>query len=697
MLQGMRKALFAALLRTLGAWLLATLPGAALCQVDLVEAVPKWAFSNSDDGTETSDAIWWEDGFASSHNLLGRDSGGCSYDTGFRFCLEGYDQGDTVTFARLRFASFGSEITSAVNLRIRGVLQESPTTFSQTERPSQKVPKTSFQVAWDIVDDWDPGGPLMPLYYSSPDIAPIINEILSLPNWGSGQEGKTLIITIDDESIPGELNHVRFDDFESSIDVTTPVVLEVYRSIYDTFLGKELLGRVTDDSATVNLYSLIDTDVYAEYGTSPGQYTHQTAIHANQPAETAMELVLENLVPDTRHYYRIVYRKAGQGAFQYGTERTFHTQRSSSSTFSFALIADEHVQQAHKLPQNVRMMNHFETTLGNIAAREPDFYMSLGDLTSMHIPYWRDATNLGDAVDRYLTTRSYLDRIGHSIPFFLVIGNHEAELGWRYLDPDDNLDLISAIARKELIPNPFPDAFFTGNTDVVPEYGLREDYFAWEWGAALFVVLDPFWYTTSKPDGAGGTGDGWDWTYGKEQYDWLHDTLDNSSAKWKFVFTHHLTSTIATRGGPRGGGPCHGRGGIEVVKYKVDGRPSFEWGGEDENGNYVFSQKRPGWSHGAIHDMLVAANVTIVFHGHDHFFGKQDLDGIVYQECPSPDTGYNYGFLSEGGYRYGVACPASGHVQVTVVGQDSVTVDYIRAYLPGDGVNGEVAYTYTIQ
>ena len=39
---------------------------------------------------------------------------------------------------------------------------------------------------------------------------------------------------------------------------------------------------------------------------------------------------------------------------------------------------------------------------------------------------------------------------------------------------------------------------------------------------------------------AGFRDEGWDWTLGKTQYDWLFDTLHGSQARWKLVFIHHL-------------------------------------------------------------------------------------------------------------------------------------------------------------
>jgi hypothetical protein len=37
-----------------------------------------------------------------------------------------------------------------------------------------------------------------------------------------------------------------------------------------------------------------------------------------------------------------------------------------------------------------------------------------------------------------------------------------------------------------------------------------------------------------------------------------------------------------------------------------------------------------------IHQLLAENRVSIVFHGHDHLYTKQDRDGVVYQEVPQP-------------------------------------------------------------
>jgi len=653
---------------------------------------------NSDDGTEVNITTWYENGYNSSLNYLGTYQG-TNCGTGLRYHVNDLNQGEEITYARLRFSSQGSEITSSLKLLVEGVMQNSPTSFNQTERPSQKQPKTNSKIIWDINEDWSEGHNYncFPMYYSTPDISPIINEILSLPNWGSGSEGKTMIFTVNNFLLTPIMNanYVKFNDLTNG-NIKHPTLLEVYKNVYDTFIGKELLGRITDKSVTVNLYSLIDTDTYIEYGTEPGKYTHKTPKYLNQPAEQPIEIILEDLKPDTEYYYRLAYRKTGTRIYEKAEEHAFHTQRPKGSTFSFAMTADDHLIDKYAWNVNHDAIELYNITLRNIENNRPDFFIPLGDFVSTQ-QYNINAKNVIDAKERYLIQRKHIDEICHSIPFYLAIGNHEGEQGWFYYSKNDNADNLatrSLKARKEIIPNPYPDDFYSGNTDPMPGVGLREDYFAWEWGDALFVVLDPFHYTKNKPMK---THNGWDWTLGEQQYNWLYDTLHNSTAKWKFIFTHHLTTTTVVPWMGDRALTHYGRGGIEVVKHKVEGWPTFEWGGENGNGDYIFDTMRPGWNHGPIHDFLVAENVTMVLHGHDHLFAKQDLDGIVYLECPVPtDPNYGAGNVQQGLYSHGDILKNSGHVQVTV-NSDDVKLEYIRAYLPGDGVNGEIAYTYTIQ
>lgn len=123
-------------------------------------------------------------------------------------------------------------------------------------------------------------------------------------------------------------------------------------------------------------------------------------------------------------------------------------------------------------------------------------------------------------------------------------------------------------------------------------------------------------------------------------------------------------------------------------------------GGRNTDSTWGFDVNRPGWEK-PIHDLMVETKVNVFFHGHDHFYAKQEKDGVVYQEVPQPSaknittvTGTAYGYYD------GILLPSRGYILATV-SPDSVKVDYIRTYLPTEEnatrKNGDVAFSYTIK
>jgi predicted phosphodiesterase len=304
-------------------------------------------------------------------------------------------------------------------------------------------------------------------------------------------------------------------------------------------------------------------------------------------------------------------------------------------------------------------------------ADAPDFHLDLGDtfMTEKH----RSREN---AARQYLAQRFYFGQLSRAAPLFLVLGNHDGESPRGYGSDADALAVWSCGMRKRYFPNPEPDGFFTGNTAKHPQAGLLQDYYAWEWGDALFLVLDPFWYTRQE----GGRADNWARTLGAEQYQWLRRALENSRAKFKFVGIHHLVGGLDSQ--------C--RGGAEAA-------PLYEWGGGNPDGTDGFQQHRPGWPL-PIHSLLVQHRVSIVFHGHDHLYAKQELDGVVYQEVPQP------GNPSSGsprnaeayGYRQGVILGGSGYLRVSV-SAGSVRVDYLETTTPRSSPAAtRMAHQYTV-
>jgi len=659
---------------------------------------------NSDDGTECN-GIWYPNGIALGINRVGCCACGPSL-VAFRFAVPDLEQGEQIEYARLLLSAQGGAVGDRLTLCIRGIAEDSPGTFSDSRRPST-LPQTSDSVLWCLVRTWESTGREKALYRATPNIAPLINEILARPNWGTGQDGKQLALIIVPNSPCETTNYLDFEDFSTEWEIRDQARLQICRTVSEAFVAKPMLGRITDTSVVVNLMNLLQIDVYAEYGTQSGSYELSTAPLLNQPPASPIELTISGLAANTRYYYRIRYRRSGSETYLSGPEGDFHTYRPRGNSFVFVVEADVHPELVSAGGSGSidpsRDWQLYEVTLQNMANDDPDFIIDLGDFADIQCEgYSRSILSAQEAIQRYLDGRAYLDRITHSIPFYLVIGNHEGEQGWRVANPDDSIEVWGCSARNALIPNPDPNGFYTGDNDTTTCCGIRRTYYAWEWGDALFVVLDPFWNTQRAPHWYSEypcQGDGWEWTIGSEQYRWLYETLHNSTAQWKFVFSHHETGGVLT------GRSYYGRGGIESAKYFVDHRPSFEWGGEDSSGNYIFASMRPGWDHGPIHDMMVQEGVTIFFHGHDHVYVTQVLDGIVYQACPRPkDSAYSDGFYDDGHYRYGVKHNNSGYLRVEVC-PESVRVSYVRSVLPDDEplvedsslvYNGTVSHSYTI-
>jgi predicted phosphodiesterase len=448
-------------------------------------------------------------------------------------------------------------------------------------------------------------------------------------------------------------------------DVPVGDIASLFRTDVPAHALDVVLGRPTKNSITASVLAYADREGVIQYGPKASSAASKTAVFAlkaGQPAEVA----ITELQPDTQYFYRLSTR-VGNGAWTAEPGRSFRTQRPPGSKFTFSVQADPHLDD--KVEPKL-----LERSLLNCLSDAPDFLIDLGD-TFMTDKY-RGAREL--AAKHYVAQRYYFGLIGHSAPVFLVLGNHDGEMGGGRRGDEA---IWSNTMRKKYFVNPIPDGFYTGNDVKHPTLGLLEDYYAWEWGDALFVTLDPFWFSGEKK------GDNWSRSLGATQYQWLKRTLEDSHAKFKFIFLHHLV----------GGATPEGRGGSEAA-------PFYEWGGKNQNGTDGFQTKRPGWP-APIHDLLVKNRVSIVFHGHDHIFAKQDLDGIVYQEVPqpgNPDKGERDAIprtAAEYGYLSGKLLSSPAYMRITVA-SDRVTADLVRSVLPeqesASRKNHETVFSYPI-
>ncbi|MBX7259372.1 MAG: metallophosphoesterase [Candidatus Hydrogenedentes bacterium] len=397
-----------------------------------------------------------------------------------------------------------------------------------------------------------------------------------------------------------------------------------------------ILGRPTADAITASVLSYAEIEGFFSYGSDPSKLDQESAPQRFRAGEP-VEVVLTKLRPNQAYSYCFNWRRAGATDYTADGPRRFQTQRSRGSEFTFTVQADSHLDD----PQAASL---YTNTLRAVQADAPDFHIDLGDTFMTD----KRGQQFATAQSQYLAQRYYLGLVGHSAPVFLVLGNHDGETGSRFYGKGDSMPGWSNAMRRRYFPNPLPNGFYTGNNMPTDPLGLLQDYYSWEWGNALSVVLDPYWFTTSRSKGPAAF---WERSLGETQYRWLESTLAKSNAPFRFVFIHNLV----------GGGDEAMRGGAEAARF-------FEWGGRNLDGTPEFAQHRPGWP-APIHDVLKKYGVSVVFHGHDHFFARQELDGIVYQLVPQPATpgGRNVTrMVSEYGYVSGDFLPSPGYLWVSV-------------------------------
>jgi Calcineurin-like phosphoesterase len=449
-----------------------------------------------------------------------------------------------------------------------------------------------------------------------------------------------------------------------------------------------IIGRPTNSSATISLISSEKISAYIEYGISKSTFTKKTTaftFEANEPKE----FDLTNLAANKKIYYRIRYKTPSASIFSIGTQGSFSTQKSKGSTFSFTVQGDTHPERAGKMFN----ADLYKVTMVNIATQQPDFHILLGDDFSIDPLIDKGQANQENVEKIYKTHREWLSISATSVPLFLVNGNHEQAAAYLLDGTATNPAVLAGNARLKYFPLPAPSSFYTGDSYLVPNVGLPRDYYSWVWGDALFITLDPYWHSSLPVDNLAGVsatddqgkngknGDNgktknlWQIGIGDDQYAWLKKTLEESTAKYKFVFAHHVMGT--------------GRGAIEVSS-------NYEWGGKDPSGTTTFAKERPNWEL-PIHDLMVKNKVSIFFQGHDHIFCTQERDGLIYQSMPNPadDT---FSMFNETAYKSGTKAANSGHVKVTV-SSTQAKVEYFLAARNQDTSrkNRTIAHTYSVK
>ncbi len=372
------------------------------------------------------------------------------------------------------------------------------------------------------------------------------------------------------------------------------------------------------NSFSINVTSTLAGKAYVEYGYAKSKYADKTATLALAKG-SATTFVINGLKAETKVYYRVRYALNGKTTFSALTQASITTAKAGED-FVFAVQADPHMDQASSA-------DVYSATINQIVKSKPAFLMDLGDIFMTDKLQDKSEASIRQ---RFELMKGFYDKL-NGIPFYFTLGNHDGELGYSNFNTKKY--------RKEYFPAQTGDLA----------------YYSFATPGSLHIVLDIFTYTTTNPK-----DDGWQWTLGKTQYDWLKSTLENSTAQHKFVYVHHLLY-----------GNAQSRGGVEIAKFN-------EWGGKNRDGSEGFAANRPGWAK-PVHQLLVDNGVDFVFKGHDHIYVKQELDGIIYQTLPQPShPGNKTSSAAEYGYVSGKTIGGSGFLKITT-NSTSIKVDFIRS------------------
>ena len=402
------------------------------------------------------------------------------------------------------------------------------------------------------------------------------------------------------------------------------------------------LGKPTPTSIAVNLVSgAVGMTCSVEYRPKNPSAEHsweKTALIKLAPF-SPQEVVLKALSTGTRYEYRIQKMTQSAGGGNLIGTGDFMTQRESSKPFGFALFSDAHIT-----PQYKDRLNILSAVSRSVGSRKPDFGIMLGDNIQTFTSHGGPMTEPRFGPILYANLRIGLGQLPAAAPLYYVNGNWEGENGWH---PEREKGWART-ARRSFIPSI--------DQTTYPQGGSKHgDYYAFEWGNTLFVILNVTGYTLTDHRHTVGPGRADEWTLGESQRNWLLQTLKSSNARWKLLFIHH------TVGGNAGDdiNSRYGRGGGRAAHV-----------GEQD----------------LIHQWMKTYGVQALFYGHDHVFTDIPVDGIHYICVGSAGAPWKFDTDVTGYENY---LTPSGYTWVSV--DDShIKVSYIRP--DPDDIQGKVLH-----
>ena len=360
---------------------------------------------------------------------------------------------------------------------------------------------------------------------------------------------------------------------------------------------------------------------------------------------TMFDWTLNDLVAATRYEYRVLHKQGSEESFRQAAAGSFTTQKKGPASYTVLLMTDPHTGS---FPPGSGPVLTLDRVVQNASKTKADFVLDLGDNVAWAGSREYAQTNPNRAISAYAQYRRQIGPLSVNCPHFAILGNWSGESG---KFPEKNIQIVAAV-RRNLLPGP--------NHQTYPQGGSEgEDYYAFSWGDALYIMLNI--QTYSKPSAPekfptlmADVNRIEEWTLGEKQMSWFETTLRNATERFRFVCVHH----------PAGGNAgdtlntLYGRGGSRA------------------------------WNTGEqlrIHNLMKKHKVQIFFYGHDHVFVDDVVDGIHYTLPGSCGAPWHFTKEETGYERF---WPESGHAQLDIT-PEKATVTFIN-------IEGKKLHTFSV-
>jgi Icc-related predicted phosphoesterase len=245
------------------------------------------------------------------------------------------------------------------------------------------------------------------------------------------------------------------------------------------FVRGPTINMVTNDSALVFWRSIGITNATVQYGLNISVIESVV----NSTLDTDHRVRLEGLKIDSKYFYKVVSNGTESALYH------FRTAPADGNEFKMVVIGDNRPAtisyiQPEEFKQLAQMIIDEEP---HIVIMTGDYVLDVGENHEDNLVGWEAFTNISDS-------------IGHYVPIYGVLGNHDtgAKTGTLHLE-----------------------YFF----DAFEQYGEPSTYFSFDYAGAHFTMLDTEeQYKEGRITGA--------------QYTWLINDLQSTESSTKYVFGH---------------------------------------------------------------------------------------------------------------------------------------------------------------